>query len=80
MSELDETPRSYSGALLAALAVALLAGVGGLIWSYTLSSRSDSQQTELADAKQQNMKLAPICAKPTPASRWLPRSWANPWG
>jgi len=30
MSVLDDTPRSYSGALLAAIAVALLAGVGGL--------------------------------------------------
>jgi hypothetical protein len=58
MSVLDETPRSYSGALLAAIAISLLAGVGGLIWSYSLSSRLASQQTELADAKQENVKLA----------------------
>ena len=63
MSEVDKTgntdniPRNYSGALLAAIAVALLAALGGLIWSYTLSSRLSSQQTELADAKQQNVKL-----------------------
>jgi phage shock protein A len=58
MSELDETPRGYSGALLAALAVALLAGIGGLIWSYTLNSRLSSQETALTDAKDQNKKLA----------------------
>ena len=58
MSEVDNTPRSYSGALLAALAVALLLGVGGLIWSYTLSSRLNGQEAALADAKQQNVKLA----------------------
>jgi hypothetical protein len=58
MSEVDETPRSYSGALLAAIAVALLVGVGGLIWSYSLSSRLNGQGAALADAKQQNTKLA----------------------
>jgi vacuolar-type H+-ATPase subunit I/STV1 len=58
MSVLDDTPRSYSGALLAAIAVALLAGVGGLIWSYSLSSRLASQEVALTDAKQENVKLA----------------------
>jgi hypothetical protein len=58
MSEVDETPRSYSGALLATLAVALLIGVGGLIWSYTLNTRLNGQEAALADAKQQNVKLA----------------------
>jgi vacuolar-type H+-ATPase subunit I/STV1 len=63
MSELDNTehfdnvPRSYSGALLAAIAVALVAGLGGLIWSYTLSGRLASQQSDLADAKQENVKM-----------------------
>jgi len=57
MSEFDSTPRN-SGALLAAIAIALLGAVGGLIWSYTLSNRLATQQTELADAKQQNVKLA----------------------
>jgi DNA anti-recombination protein RmuC len=58
MSELDEKPQSYSGALIAAVAVALLAGLGGLIWSYMLSSRLSVQEAALADAKQQNVKLA----------------------
>ena len=58
MSELDNTPRTYSGALLAAIAVALLGALGGLIWSATLSSRLSTQQVELTDAKQQNVKLA----------------------
>jgi phage shock protein A len=58
MSEVDNTPRTYSGALLAAIAVALLAALGGLIWSYTLSGKLATQQTELAEAKQQNVKLA----------------------
>ncbi len=53
----DTIPRNYSGALLAAIAVALVAALGGLIWSYALSSRLSSQQTELADAKQQNVNL-----------------------
>jgi hypothetical protein len=43
---------------LAAIAVALLVGVGGLIWSYTLSSRLSGQESSLADAKEQNKKLA----------------------
>ncbi len=58
MSELDNTPRTYSGALLAVIAVALLTAIGGLVWSYSLSGRINSQQTELADAKQQDVKLA----------------------
>ncbi|HMD78013.1 MAG TPA: hypothetical protein VKG86_11650 [Terracidiphilus sp.] len=57
MSQVDDTPRTYSGALLAVLAVALLAAVGGLIWSYTLSSRLTKQEAALADANQQNVKL-----------------------
>jgi len=58
MSEVDETPRKYSGALLAALGVALLAGIGGLIWSFTLSSRLGVQEAALTEAKDQNTKLA----------------------
>ncbi len=58
MSTTEDTPRSYSGALLAAIAVALLAGVAGLIWSYTLSSRLSGQEAALADARDQNKKLA----------------------
>jgi hypothetical protein len=58
MSEFESTPRSNSNALLAALAVALLAGVGGLIWTATVSSRVSHQETALADANQQNLKMA----------------------
>jgi hypothetical protein len=58
MSVLDETPRSYSGALLATIAVALLAGVGGLIWNWSLSGRLNGQEAALTDAREQNKKLA----------------------
>ena len=58
MSDIDNTPRTYSGALLAAIAVALLGALGGLIWSATISSRLSTQQVELTDAKQQNVKLS----------------------
>jgi myosin heavy subunit len=58
MSVLDENPRSYSGALLAAIAVALLAGVGGLIWNYVQSGTLSTQQKEIDTAKDQNNKLA----------------------
>jgi DNA anti-recombination protein RmuC len=58
MSEIDETPRTYSGALLGALAVALLLAIGGLIWSYTLSGRVTRQEAALADANAQNVKMA----------------------
>jgi hypothetical protein len=57
MSEIDETPRTYSGALLAVIAVALVGALAGLIWSYTLSGRITQQQADLADAKAQNVKL-----------------------
>jgi len=43
---------------MAVLAVALLIGLGGLIWSYTLNTRLGGQEAALADAKQQNAKLA----------------------
>ena len=58
MSEIDETPRTYSGALLAAIAVALLAAIGGLVWCMTLNSKITAQQAELTEAQQQNAKLA----------------------
>jgi multidrug efflux pump subunit AcrA (membrane-fusion protein) len=40
------------------IAVALLCALGGLIWSYTINSKVSAQQADLADAKQQNVKLA----------------------
>jgi hypothetical protein len=58
MSVVDESPRSYSGALLAVIAVALLAGIAGLIWSFSLSGRLTTQQTELDEANKANVKLA----------------------
>jgi DNA anti-recombination protein RmuC len=58
MSEIDDTPRTYSGALLAVIALALLCAVGGLIWTYSLSGRLAHEEAALADANQQNVKLA----------------------
>jgi DNA anti-recombination protein RmuC len=58
MSEIDDAPRTHSGALLGVLAVALVAAIGGLIWSYSINGKVSSQATELADAKQENVKLA----------------------
>jgi flagellar biosynthesis/type III secretory pathway M-ring protein FliF/YscJ len=54
----EVTPRRHSGALLATIAVALLFGLGGTIWSYTLSNRLATQQQALTDAAAQNTKLA----------------------
>jgi hypothetical protein len=58
MSELDDNPRSYSGALLAAIAVALLIGIGSLIWNYNQSGTLTNQQKEIDAANEQNKKLA----------------------
>jgi chromosome segregation ATPase len=52
-----ETTPAYSGALLGAIAIAVLAALGGLIWTYTLSGRIAHEETALADANQQNAKL-----------------------
>jgi hypothetical protein len=58
MSEIEEAPRTYSGALLAAIAIAVLAAIGSLIWCFTLNTRLTNAQAELADAKQQDTQLA----------------------
>ena len=58
MSELEDAPRSYSGAILAVIAVALLCALGGLVWAYMLSGRLTHQEAALAEASQQNLKLA----------------------
>jgi DNA anti-recombination protein RmuC len=58
MSEIENPPRTYSGAFLAVLAASLLAALGGLIWCYVLGGRLTTQQQELTDAKQENVKLA----------------------
>jgi hypothetical protein len=53
MSVLDDTPRSYSGALLAAIAIALLAGAGGLVWAWSLSGSLANQQKQIDAANEQ---------------------------
>ena len=53
---IESTP-AYSGALLGAIAIAVLAAVGGLVWSYALSNRIAHQESALAEANQQNAKL-----------------------
>jgi F0F1-type ATP synthase membrane subunit b/b' len=58
MSNFDDTPRSYSGAFLAAVAVALLAGVASLIWVYVQSGTVSRQQKAIDAAAEQNVKLA----------------------
>ena len=58
MSEIESTPRTYSGALLAAIAVAVLCAIGGLVWTYTLSGRLAHEEAAVADVSQQNVKLA----------------------
>jgi hypothetical protein len=57
---LDEpvVERNYSGAFLAMVAVALLAAIGGLIWSYTLSTRLTKSEAALNAAQAQNEKLS----------------------
>jgi predicted nucleic acid-binding Zn-ribbon protein len=52
------TPRTHSGSLLAAIAVAMLLGLGGIIWSYTLNNKLAAQQQALANAASQNTKLS----------------------
>jgi septal ring factor EnvC (AmiA/AmiB activator) len=56
-SRVVESTPAYSGALLGIIAVAILAALGGLVWSYTLSSRIARQEVALTEANQQNAKL-----------------------
>jgi hypothetical protein len=57
---LDEpvVERNYSGAFLAMVVVALLAAIGGLVWSYTLSTRLTKSEAALTTAQAQNEKLS----------------------
>jgi hypothetical protein len=50
--------RSYSGLFLGLLAVAIVAAIAGLGWSYYLSGRLTHAEMQLAQAQQQNDKLA----------------------
>jgi len=54
----EGTPRTHSGSLLAAIAVAMLLGLGGIIWSYSLSNKLVTQQQALTDSAAQNTKLS----------------------
>jgi chromosome segregation ATPase len=54
----EVTPRTHSGALLAAIAVAMLLGLGGILWGYTLNGKVTAQQQALTDVTTQNTKLA----------------------
>jgi hypothetical protein len=54
---IEETTPAHSGALLGAIAIAVLAAVGGLVWSYTLNNRITRQEAALSEANQQNAKL-----------------------
>lgn len=58
MSEIDNAPRTYSGAILAVIALSLLAAIGGLVWTYSLSGRIAHSEAALTEANQQNAKLA----------------------
>src|SRR5271170_6755919 len=61
MSELPEEPvgeRSYTGFLVGLGSAALLLALGGLIWSFTLSSRLTKSEVALAAAQAQNDKLS----------------------
>jgi hypothetical protein len=49
--------RTTSGALLAAIAVAGLLGLAGILWSYSLNSKLAAQQQALNDISAQNTKL-----------------------
>lgn len=58
MSVLDDTPRSYSGALMALVAISLLAGAGSLIWNYSQSRTITNQQNQIDALHEQDKKLA----------------------
>jgi len=55
--DVESTPRTYSGALLGAIAVALLLGIGGLIWSFTLNGRLSRQEAAMTEANQHSANL-----------------------
>jgi hypothetical protein len=50
--------RSFSGLFLGLLALAALAAIAGLGWTYYLSGRLTHAETQLSQAQQQNQKLA----------------------
>lgn len=50
--------RSYSGLLIGLLAIAVIAALAGLVWSYSLAGRLTHAEAQVATAQQQNQKLA----------------------
>ncbi len=50
--------RNYSGLFLGVLAVAVIAAIAGLAWSYHLSGRVTNAEAQLSEAQQRNAKLA----------------------
>jgi hypothetical protein len=50
--------RSYSGLFLGLLALAVVAAIAGLGWSYHLSGRLTNAEIQLSQAQQQNQKLS----------------------
>lgn len=58
MSDLSETPeRNYASLHIGGLILAILASLGGLIWSYTLSARLAKSEAALVASTQENDKL-----------------------
>lgn len=60
MSETPVVPeqRSFSGLFLGLLAIAIIAAIAGLAWSYHLAGRLTNAEAQLAQAQQRNDKLA----------------------
>jgi DNA repair exonuclease SbcCD ATPase subunit len=50
--------RNFSGLFLSLLAVAVIAAIAGLAWSYHLSGRVTDAEAKLSEAQQRNAKLA----------------------
>jgi len=50
--------RTASGAFIGAVIVAVVLGIGGLVWCYTLQSHITSTDQKLADADKKNTELA----------------------
>lgn len=57
-SSLVPEPKKSSRLLIVLLAVAVIAAIAGLIWSYFLASRLTNAEAQVASAQAQNQKLA----------------------
>lgn len=55
--------RSYSGLMMGLLAVAIVAAIAGLIWSYSLAARLTAAEAQVASAQRQNQRLATTLAE-----------------